>query len=617
MIGEDDVRYVAKLARLRVDADEVGRMTGELAKILAHIDKMSELDIADVPPTAHVLDVQNVTRADKPAPSIPREDALRNAPGRERRLLPRAEDGLMTGLDTRLLTAREAKLLLVDGEISAAELTKLYLDRIEAVEARVKAFILVTADNAAKYSTKVDREMQAMRGPLAGLPIAVKDNMVTENVTTTAGSKILGNYSPIYTSTAVRQVWEDHVVMLGKTNLDEFAMGSSTENSAYQVTRNPWDLATVPGGSSGGSAAAVAAGEALWALGSDTGGSIRQPASLCGIVGMKPTYGAVSRFGLIAFASSLDQIGPLTRSVYDCALLLQHIVGRDPSDSTSVELPDPVVLPSAERLDGLRVGIPEEYLATGVEPGVRDRFDETVARIEELGGTCVSISLPHTEYALPAYYIIAPAEASANLARFDGVRYGYRAKDPADLLDMYERTRGEGFGPEVKRRIMIGTYALSAGYYEAYYGRAQKVRTLVRRDFDRAFADVDLIASPTSPTVAFRSGIAHGRPAGDVHERHLHHPREPGGAARHQHPVRAERGPAGGLPAHRPGLQREPHPAGGARPGGRHRFRHGAHLRRQRRRRLSRAGPQLHGDGEGWSPQPGGLCAQAWKEAQS
>ena len=412
----------------------------------------------------------------------------------------------MTGLDPLRLTAREAKRLLVDGEVSSAELTKVYLDQIAAVEHKVRAFILVTPDNAAKYSTKVDREMQAMRGPLAGLPIAVKDNMVTAGVTTTCASKILANYQPVYTATAVRQVWEDHVVMLGKTNLDEFAMGSSTENSAYQVTANPWDLSTVPGGSSGGSAAAVAAGEALWALGSDTGGSIRQPAALCGIVGMKPTYGAVSRYGLIAFASSLDQIGPLTRSVYDCALLLQHLVGRDPRDSTSVEMPEPIALPSAERLDGLRVGVPTEYLAAGIEPGVRARFDETLAHIEELGGTCVEISLPHTEYALPAYYIIAPAEASANLARFDGVRYGFRCADPEDLTDLYERTRGEGFGPEVKRRIMIGTYALSAGYYDAYYGRAQRVRTMVRRDFDKAFAEVDLIASPTTPTVAFTAG---------------------------------------------------------------------------------------------------------------
>ena len=392
----------------------------------------------------------------------------------------------MTALDPLRLTAKVAKRLLVDGRVSSAELAKVYLDQIAAVEPRVQAFILVTYDNAAKYSTKVDREMQAMRGPLAGLPIAIKDNMVTEGVVTTCASRILRNYMPIYTATAVRQVWDDHVVMLGKTNMDEFAMGSSTENSSFQITRNPWDLATVPGGSSGGSAAAVAAGEALWALGSDTGGSIRQPAALCGVVGMKPTYGAVSRYGLIAFASSLDQIGPLARSVYDCALLLQHIVGRDPMDSTSVDLPEPIALPDAQRLDGLRVGIPPEYMAAGIEPGVRARFDETVARIEELGGVCREISLPHTEYALPAYYIIAPAEASANLARFDGVRYGFRAEGATDLLDMYERTRGEGFGPEVKRRIMIGTYALSAGYYDAYYGRAQRVRTLVRRDFERA-----------------------------------------------------------------------------------------------------------------------------------
>jgi aspartyl-tRNA(Asn)/glutamyl-tRNA(Gln) amidotransferase subunit A len=412
----------------------------------------------------------------------------------------------VTDLDPLRLTARDAKRLLVDGEVSSAELTKTYLEQIAAVESKVRAYILVTSDNAAKYSTKVDREMQAMRGPLAGLPIAVKDNMVTEGVTTTAASRILANYQPVYTATAVRQVWEDHVVMLGKTNLDEFAMGSSTENSSYQVTANPWDLGTVPGGSSGGSAAAVAAGEALWALGSDTGGSIRQPAALCGIVGMKPTYGAVSRYGLIAFASSLDQIGPLTHSVYDCALLLQHIVGRDPRDATSVELPEPVRLPAAERLDGLRVGVPAEYLAVGIEPRVRARFDETLELIEELGGACVEIRLPHTEYALPAYYIIAPAEASANLARFDGVRYGYRCADPVDLLDLYERTRGEGFGAEVKRRIMIGTYALSAGYYDAYYGQAQKVRTMVRRDFDAAFENVDLIASPTSPTVAFKAG---------------------------------------------------------------------------------------------------------------
>jgi aspartyl-tRNA(Asn)/glutamyl-tRNA(Gln) amidotransferase subunit A len=518
----------------------------------------------------------------------------------------------VTVLDPRRLTARVAKRLLVDGEVSSAELAKVYLDQIAAVEPRVRAYIRVTYDNAAKYSTKVDREMQAMRGPLAGLPIAIKDNMVTEGVTTTCASRILHDYMPVYTATAVRQVWDDHVVMLGKTNLDEFAMGSSTENSSYQTTRNPWDLATVPGGSSGGSAAAVAAGEALWALGSDTGGSIRQPAALCGVVGMKPTYGAVSRYGLVAFASSLDQIGPLTRSVYDCALLLQHIVGQDPNDATSVALPEPVALPDAERLDGLRVGIPAEYLAAGIEPGVRARFDEAIARVEELGGRCTQISLPHTEYALPAYYIIAPAEASANLARFDGVRYGYRCADPVDLLDMYERTRGEGFGPEVKRRIMIGTYALSAGYYDAYYGRAQKVRTLVRRDFERAFADVDLIASPTSPSVAFKAGSRTADPLSMYMCDICTIPVNLAGLPAISMPCGLSDGLPVGFQLIGPAFSEN---------------------------RILQAAHALEGaigfepaptfcdsgavapDGGGeaaaeWSPQPGGLCAQAWKEAQ-
>jgi aspartyl-tRNA(Asn)/glutamyl-tRNA(Gln) amidotransferase subunit A len=355
----------------------------------------------------------------------------------------------MSALDPLRLTALEARRLLIEGEVSAAELTKIYLDQIDRVEGDVHAYILVAADDAAKYATKIDREMGAQRGALAGLPTAIKDNMVTEGTVTTCASKILAGYQPIYTASAVRKLFDDHVVMLGKTNLDEFAMGSSTENSSVGTSRNPWDLGTVPGGSSGGSAAAVAAGEALWALGSD--------------------------------------------------------IGRDPRDSTSVALPSPIELPTAASLEGLRFGIPREYLGSGVEKGVRDRFDETIAQIEALGGRCSETSLPHTEYALPAYYIIAPAEASANLARFDGVRYGYRAAAD-DLIEMYERTRGEGFGPEVKRRIMIGTYALSSGYYDAYYGQAQKVRTLVSRDFATAFAQFDLLISPTSPTVAFPIG---------------------------------------------------------------------------------------------------------------
>jgi aspartyl-tRNA(Asn)/glutamyl-tRNA(Gln) amidotransferase subunit A len=412
----------------------------------------------------------------------------------------------MTGLDPLRLSATEAKHLLTAGQVSAAELTKIYLDQIAAVEDKVHAYIQVTRENAARYSARIDQEAMAVRGALAGLPTAIKDNMVTEGVVTTCASRILHNYQPVYTATAVRRLFDEHIVMLGKTNLDEFAMGSSTENSGFGVTHNPWDLTRVPGGSSGGSAAAVAAGEAIWALGSDTGGSIRQPASLCGIVGMKPTYGAVSRYGLVAFASSLDQIGPLTRTVADCALLLRHIVGHDECDSTSVGLPFEVEIPVAERLDGLRIGIPAEYLGQGVEPGVRTSFEATARLVEELGGRCEQTSLPHTDYALPAYYIIAPAEASANLARFDGVRYGYRAPGATDLIEMYERTRGEGFGAEVKRRIMIGTYALSSGYYDAYYAQAQKVRRLVKQDFDAAWRRFDLLISPTSPTVAFPIG---------------------------------------------------------------------------------------------------------------
>ena len=418
----------------------------------------------------------------------------------------------MSGPDTLRLTALEARRLLVEGELAAAELTKAYLDQIAAVEDRVKAFMLVRADEAANAAAALDSENEVSRGALAGLPTAIKDNMVMEGLHTTCSSRILKPYNAVYTATAVARLLDEHVVVVGKTNLDEFAMGSSTENSAFFTTRNPWDLGRVPGGSSGGSAAAVAAGEALWGLGSDTGGSIRQPASLCGVVGMKPTYGAVSRYGLVAFASSLDQIGPLTRSVADAALLLRHIASKDPCDATSTGLPFTVEVPQRDRLDGLRIGVPAEYLAAGIEPGVRTRFDETLGLLEELGATVEEMSLPHTEYALPAYYIIAPAEASANLARFDGVRYGYRAEGADDLVEMYERTRGDGFGPEVKRRIMIGTYALSSGYYDAYYGQAQRVRTLVKQDFDAAFGAYNLIVSPTSPTVAFPVGARTGDP---------------------------------------------------------------------------------------------------------
>ncbi|MEX2024724.1 MAG: Asp-tRNA(Asn)/Glu-tRNA(Gln) amidotransferase subunit GatA [Thermoleophilaceae bacterium] len=342
--------------------------------------------------------------------------------------------------------------------------------------------------------------------PLAGVPLAVKDLFCVEGVPSSSASRILEGYRPPYTATAIERLAAAGAPMLGKTNMDEFAMGSSNENSAFGPVRNPWDQARVPGGSSGGSAAVVAAGLAPWAIGTDTGGSIRQPASLCGIVGLKPTYGAVSRYGMIAFASSLDQAGPLTRDVTDAALLLRHMVGRDRCDSTSTGHPGEIALPTAERLDGLRFGVPPELTGDGIEPGVRTVFEATLARIEELGGTVEEVSLPHSGHGLSAYYVLAPAEASANLARFDGVRYGHRTDADGDLVTLYEQTREEGFGTEVKRRIMLGTYALSSGYYDAYYGRAQRVRTKIADDFHRAFESVDLVITPTSPTVAFGLG---------------------------------------------------------------------------------------------------------------
>jgi aspartyl-tRNA(Asn)/glutamyl-tRNA(Gln) amidotransferase subunit A len=337
-------------------------------------------------------------------------------------------------------------------------------------------------------------------------PVAVKDIFCTEGVPTTAGSRILDGYRPPYTSTAVKRLIEAGAPILGKTNMDEFAMGSSNENSAYGPVLNPWDRSRVPGGSSGGSAAVVAGGLAPWAIGTDTGGSIRQPAALCGIVGLKPTYGTISRYGMIAFASSLDQCGPLTRDVSDAALLLAIMQGRDPCDSTSVGLEQAPRLPDREDLNGLRFAVPAELNRDAIEPGVREVFEATLARIERLGGEITEVALPHSQHGISAYYVIAPAEASSNLARYDGVRYGMRADVEGDLIEMYEQTRADGFGPEVKRRIMLGTYALSSGYYDAYYGQAQKVRTKIASDFTAAFSEVDFVVTPTSPSVAFGLG---------------------------------------------------------------------------------------------------------------
>ncbi len=399
------------------------------------------------------------------------------------------------------LTATAAVAKLRAREISPGELFEAYRRRAAADE--LNAFTWV-ADAAPDPAPGADT-------PLAGVPVAVKDLFCTAGVPSQSGSKILEGYRPPYSATVVAKLESSGATLLGKTNQDEFAMGSSNENSAYGPVLNPWDRSRVPGGSSGGSAAAVAAGLAPWALGTDTGGSIRQPAALCGIVGLKPTYGACSRYGMIAFASSLDQAGPLARDVTDAALLLSHMIGHDPLDSTSVAFPGPIARPTAQDLRGVRLGVPEEILgggdaSTGVQDGVRASFEAALALAESLGATVDSCRLPHAPHALSAYYLIAPAEASANLARFDGVRYGLRVDGDADLETMYSRTRDQGFGPEVKRRIMLGTYALSSGYYDAYYGTAQKVRTKIADDFRAAFERFDFVVTPTSPWVAFGLG---------------------------------------------------------------------------------------------------------------
>ncbi len=409
-------------------------------------------------------------------------------------------------LDVTGLTAHRCRELLAAREVSASELTRAYLDRIAAVDDRVQSYLLVDEDGAMAAAAAVDAKPRGERSPWEGVPIGLKDIFCVKGMETTCASRILKGYIPPYDATVIARLRDAGLIFLGKLNMDEFAMGSSTENSAFKTTRNPWDLGRVPGGSSGGSAACVAAAEAPWALGTDTGGSIRQPASLCGVVGLKPTYGAVSRYGLIAFASSLDQIGPLTRDVRDAAALLDLIAGRDPRDSTSIGLPEPVGVPDRGDLEGLRFGVIKEFVGEACDPGVREVFDSTVDTIGMLGGVCEEVSLPSVERGIAAYYVIAPSEASSNLARFDGVRYGHRTVHGRDLYEMYTRTRSEGFGDEVKRRIMIGTYALSAGYYDAYYAQAQRTRTLIIQDFEQAFSRFDFLISPTSPTVAFEIG---------------------------------------------------------------------------------------------------------------
>ena len=407
------------------------------------------------------------------------------------------------------LTAHEAHDLLVARKVSSADLTRAVLDRISATEPTIRAYITTTPDLALGMAAEADERIARGEGvtPLTGVPVAIKDNMCTMDVRTTCASRILEDFVPPYDATVVGKLKSAGAVFVGKTNLDEFAMGSSTENSGFFVTRNPHDVERVPGGSSGGSAAAVAAHSTIVGVGSDTGGSVRLPASFCGVVGLKPTYGRVSRYGLVAFASSLDQIGPLTKDVTDCALVMNVIAGYDPNDSTSIDTPTPDYASSlVPDIRGLRVGVPREYFIEGIQPGVEKAIRDAIRRLEQMGAEVGEASLPHTRYALASYYIIAPAEASANLARYDGIKYGLSVREAKDMWDGYFKTREQGFGPEVKRRIMLGTYALSSGYYDAYYLKAEKVRTLIKRDFDEAFARFDVLVAPTAPTVAFKVG---------------------------------------------------------------------------------------------------------------
>ena len=406
------------------------------------------------------------------------------------------------------MTAHQLHQLLLRKEVTSREITESVLRRVEEVEGRIHAYITLTPEMALEQSAAADLRIQkGEAGPMTGIPLAIKDLICTQGVRTTCGSHILENFTPPYDATVTQKLKAAGAVFIGKANMDEFAMGSSTENSSFGPTRNPWDLDRIPGGSSGGSAAAVAADECIVSLGSDTGGSIRQPAACCGIVGMKPTYGRVSRYGLVAFASSLDQIGPFGKDVRDTALLLNAISGHEPRDSTSVDLPVPDYTQAlVEDVRGMVLGVPRETFGQGVDPEVASSVREAIEVLKRLGAKTVDVSLPHSDYALAVYYIIAPCEASSNLARYDGVKYGFRARGTEDLLDMYQETRWQGFGAEVKRRIMLGTYALSAGYYDAYYLKASRVRTLIRKDFEEAFQKCDALILPTAPTPAFRVG---------------------------------------------------------------------------------------------------------------
>ncbi len=505
-ITRERVEAIAALANLELDPAEAELFARQLGEFLAYADAVQQIDTTGVPPTTHVATAHVAERADETRPCLP---TRRRARGRARHRR-RPVQGPPSHRMTRPGSLRDLRRAIAGGERTAADVCREALDRIGRRDPALHAFNAVSADRALARAEAIDRDAARWRdAPLAGIPVALKDNLCTRGLATTASSRILEGYVPPYNATVVDRLEAAGAVVIGKTNCDEFAMGSSTENSAFGPSRNPWALDRTPGGSSGGSAVAVAAGLAPLALGSDTGGSIRQPAAFCGVVGLKPTYGRVSRYGLLAFASSLDQIGPFARTVDDAAIALGVLAGADPMDATSA--PEPVPDYAAALTGdaaGARVGVPWRLLDQGVDAGVDRAFRAAVAALEARGARIVDVELPHARYAIPTYYLVATAEASSNLARYDGVRYGYRA--PLEAGDtpqaMYRRTRAAGFGPEVKRRIMLGTYVLSAGYYDAYYLKAQQVRTMILRDYEQAFAAVDAIAMPTSPTPAFRIG---------------------------------------------------------------------------------------------------------------
>ena len=588
MLSPDQVLHVARLARLELTPDEVERFAGELSKVLDHIELIGQLgDMADVPPTSHVIDVENALREDAPRPSHagrPRAaERARRGAGR----VPRAVSGSVM----IELTAKQAADAIKSGDLDAGEYFDFYRQRAAADE--FNSYIWVAEETPACNG-----------GPFAGVPIAIKDLFCTEGIPSQAGSKILEDYRPPYTATSVRRLYEAGGTLLGKTNQDEFAMGSSTENSAYGPTLNPWDRTRVPGGSSGGSASSVAAGTAPWSIGTDTGGSIRQPAALCGIVGMKPTYGAISRYGMIAFASSLDQAGPFTRDVTDCALLLAAMVGADPCDSTSIGLPEPITLPTATDLKGIRLGVPEELDRRGDrarrDGGVRGHAREG-ARARRDGRDDAPAALPaRSRRLLPDR---ARRSAAPTWPATTASATGCASRRRAACSGMYTATREAGFGAEVKRRVLIGTYALSSGYYDAYYGRAQKVRTLIGAT-SPAWATSRLHRHPDHAGRRVRARLQDRRPAGDVHERRLHGADVARRDSRDQHPERAVGGPADRLPARRPGVQREPDP------GRRARARDGDRLRRKRSVRMSPTSPSSASRSTS-SSRPGRRCSAA------